>query len=84
VYGRSGKDRLTGGSGRDRIVGSTGGDRIVGGPGRDVVDGGKDDDTILVRDGVRDRVVCGTGKDDRVVADRIDSVAADCERVSRG
>jgi Ca2+-binding RTX toxin-like protein len=81
VYGRSGKDRLSGGSGADRLVGSSGGDRLHGGSGADTLVGGKDSDTILARDGVRDRISCGSGKDDRVVADRRDAVARDCERV---
>jgi hypothetical protein len=39
-------------------------------------------DVLSVRDARRDRVVCGAGRD-RVVADRLDVVARDCERVTR-
>ena len=49
-----------------------------------MIDGGKDDDVILARDGRRDTISCGTGKPDRVVADRADRVAGDCESISRG
>jgi dipeptidyl aminopeptidase/acylaminoacyl peptidase len=41
------------------------------------------DDRILARDGRRERIGCGPGRD-RVVADRNDALARDCERVSRG
>jgi hypothetical protein len=36
-----------------------------------------------VRDGELDHIGCGSGRD-RVVADRGDDVARDCERVQRG
>jgi hypothetical protein len=63
----------------------TAGGALVGGvPGADTIDGGKDNDVILARDGQRDVISCGTGKDDRAVADRIDSVATDCETISTG
>jgi hypothetical protein len=37
---------------------------------------------INVRDGQKDTVSCGAGND-RVIADKIDRVAKDCESVSR-
>ena len=73
INGNSGNDVLKGNSGRDRISGSTGADRIAGGGGND---------RINARDGRRDRVNCGTGRD-RVVADTIDRVSRNCELVSR-
>ena len=75
-------DRLAGGSGDDRISGRAGDDGINGGPGRDVLSGGSGTDSIGARDGQRDRIACGKGRD-RVSADRVD-VLAGCERVSRG
>ena len=56
---------------------------VTGGGGADVIEGGKDDDTIHARDGERDAIACGTGKRDRVTADRRDRVAGDCESVNR-
>jgi len=64
---------LKGNSGKDRIVGST---------GRDVVSGGSGSDRIDVRDGKRDRVNCGRGRD-TVIADSKDRVSDNCERVVR-
>ena len=56
---------------------------LDGGRFYDRLDGGPGDDLILARDGFpRDRVSCGPGRD-RVVADRGDLVATDCETVAR-
>jgi len=70
------------GPGNDRVVGGRGQDLLIGGPGRDFLSGRGQDDVIRSRDGERDVVVCGWGSD-RVFADRLDRVAADCERVFR-
>jgi Ca2+-binding RTX toxin-like protein len=83
LFGISGKDVMDGGAGADTLIGGTGGDRITGGPGADRIVGGKDDDTIAARDGVRDRIDCGTGKRDTVRADRRDRIVGGCERVRR-
>ena len=91
ISGSSGRDRIEGGAGSDRIAGGSSGDRIAGGRGNDRLDGnsGSDrisgssgSDRISARDGKRDRINCGSGRD-RVVADRIDRVARNCERVKR-
>jgi TolB protein len=82
LCGRSGRDVIVGGAGDDRLRGGAGDDRLKGGAGRDVILGGRGRDTIESRDRLRDRIVCGRGRD-RVVADRRDSVARDCERVAR-
>ena len=79
IVGQSGKDEIDGGSGNDNIDGGESDDTIVGGPGTDHIAGGNDDDTINVRDGERDVVSCGTGNEDGVTADPVDSVAGDCE-----
>jgi len=55
---------------------------LVGGPGRDRLFGGFGRDTFRARDGERDIVGCGAGRDE-VFADRIDLVGVDCERVRR-
>ena len=75
-------DVLSGGNGDDHLAGGYGNDRLTGGRGRDRLDGGAANDTVNARDGTRDKVRCGPGRD-RVSADRADSVARDCEVVSR-
>jgi Ca2+-binding RTX toxin-like protein len=82
LTGALGSDRVSGGSGDDRLTGSSGNDEISGGSGRDVFSASSGNDTISARDGTRDRIDCGSGRD-RVSADRLDKVASNCERVSR-
>ncbi len=79
LAGGSGNDRLFGGADNDQLFGEAGTDRIVGGGGRNHVDGGTGNDSIEVRNGERDRVLCGKGRD-RVRADRIDRLNS-CEVV---
>jgi TolB protein len=81
--GDGGFDTLVGGPGDDVLIGRGDPDRISGGPGHDRIDAGIENDTIHVRDGWRDLVACGGGRRDSVIADRLDSVARDCERVER-
>ncbi len=83
MLGGAGADRLAGGAGHDRLVGGTGRDRLVGGRGGDVLIAGPGNDRVLARDGRRDRIRCGAGRD-TVVADAVDRVASDCERVRTG
>jgi N-acetylglucosamine-6-sulfatase len=68
-----GRDTLWGLHGNDLLRGGRGRDRILAGPGRD---------RILDREGARDVIACGQGVD-RVLADRLDVVAKDCEIVRR-
>lgn len=75
-------DRLRGTALRDLIYGLAGNDTIAGRGGEDDLHGGPGNDVLLARDGGRDRVDCGRGRDS-VVADRDDRVARDCERVIR-
>gem|GEM_PF-2490471 len=77
-----GKDRVNGGSGADRILGQFGNDRLVGAAGKDRISGGSGNDLLLTRDGIRDRVRCGPGRD-VVKADDKDVVDGGCEHVSR-
>jgi RTX calcium-binding nonapeptide repeat (4 copies)/WD40-like Beta Propeller Repeat len=82
ICGRPGSDRIDGASGNDRLEAGSGADTVTGGSGRDAVFGWDGPDVILVRDGQRDTVECGAQRD-TVVADRLDRVARDCERVVR-
>lgn len=82
LNGLAGNDILRGGAGNDVLRGGAGNDLLIGGPGRDTMLGGAGNDVIRARDGQRDRVDCGTGRD-VVYADRRDVVARDCERVKR-
>lgn len=70
--GGSGNDRLSGGGGDDVLAGGTGSDRLLGGAGRDSID---------ARDGRRDFINCGPGRD-AVRVDSLDRLRR-CERVSR-
>jgi Ca2+-binding RTX toxin-like protein len=81
MVGGPGPDRLRGLAGNDRIWGGSGGDRIVGGAGRDRLAGDAGNDRIDARDGLRDRVLCGKGRDITYV-DRRDTVRG-CETVRR-
>jgi Ca2+-binding RTX toxin-like protein len=75
-------DSFTGTTGKQTIDGRGGDDTIDGGPDADVLAGGAGNDTILARDGAVDTITCGADTDE-VTADWNDTVAADCESVSR-
>ena len=74
IAGTDRKDELIGTKGPDQILGD-------GGDGRDRIDAGRGNDVIYSRDGVRDTIDCGTGRD-TVVADTVDRVT-NCEKVTR-
>ncbi len=80
IKGFGGKDRLFGYRGDDRLEGGAGGDLLVGGAGRDQLRGGAGNDRISARDGQRDFISCGTGRD-VVIKDAIDTVARDCPAI---
>jgi hypothetical protein len=83
LVGTPGADVIFGRGGSDRLLGRAGSDLLHGGPGNDRLEGGAGSDRIAVQyDGGRDRVRCGGGLD-VVNGDLFDSVAADCELVSR-
>ena len=91
IEGGTGDDHLSGGRGDDNVQGqqgddveqgNAGDDTISGGSGHDKLSGGAGNDRINARDGHRDRVTCGSGRDS-VRADRSDVVSKDCEKVSR-
>ena len=81
LVGRGGDDRIFGYGGDDRLYGGQGNDFLRGGPGKDRMDGGAGNDRIEARDGQRDVVICGAGRDE-VVSDQKDVIRGDCERVN--
>jgi len=95
-----GDKNLVGGDGNDDVEGGRGSDNIVGGIGNDFLFEGAEPDVAKIdhlsagagNDGVwvlnwspvgKDVLSCGDGFD-RVLADRTDVIAADCERVLFG
>ena len=89
--GRAGNDVLSGGAGNDRLSGGAGDDRLSGGDGSDVLVGGSGHnsygagagaDDVHARNGRRETIDCGPGRDIARV-DRGDRVRS-CERVRRG
>ena len=94
-----GDDSLVGGSGNDAVFGAQGSDNIVGGRGNDFLDQGTEpvakiddlsagagNDVVWVLNWSpvgKDVLSCGSGFD-RVIADRTDVIAPDCERVFFG
>jgi len=82
LRGMDGDDCLEGGAGNDRLEGGNGNDRLSGGTGNDSIDGGPGNDTVFAREGRRDTVKCGSGRDTARV-DRVDAVSG-CEQVRRG
>jgi Ca2+-binding RTX toxin-like protein len=79
LLGLRGNDRLTGGAGRDGIGGGAGRDVLRGGSGRDRLSARKGADRLYTRDGVRDSVVGGPGRD----VGRVDKVAGSSKRAAR-
>jgi Ca2+-binding RTX toxin-like protein len=89
LEGGPGNDVVAGGLGSDNVVGEEGNDLMADGEvpdqSEDRLSGGAGNDVILVvnRPAFEDKVTCGGGFD-RVIADRKDVVAPDCERVVIG
>jgi endoglycosylceramidase len=79
IWTGAGADLAYGGPGADLLAGEEGADRLTGGSGTDRFSGGRDADRLLARDGRRELVRCGPGRD-RVSADRRERLARDCER----
>jgi Ca2+-binding RTX toxin-like protein len=95
-----GDKNVVGGPGNDEVDGGRGSDNVLGGRGNDIMFEGAEPDVARIdtmsagagNDGVwilnwsprgKDVVSCGSGFD-RVLADRTDVIAADCERVFFG
>jgi Ca2+-binding RTX toxin-like protein len=89
LVGGDGNDAVQGGLGSDNVVGGDGNDWVVAGevenPVKDTLSGGDGNDVLAVINDPagKDVVACGRGFD-RVLADRADLLAPDCERVFRG
>lgn len=73
LSGDRGRDRLLGGLGNDTLLGGQGRDVLVGGAGRDALAGDAGPDELQARDGRRDTVDGGTGRD-RALVDALDVV----------
>ncbi len=71
-FGRN--DRIRGLGGNDVLIGGPGNDVLVGGSGRDRLLGGGGRDTLLARDGARDNVNGGAGRDRASIDPRLDRV----------
>jgi Ca2+-binding RTX toxin-like protein len=78
LFGQAGADTLSGGAGKDKLDGGTGNDKLNGGKGKDTLIGGRGNDTINARDGVRETINCGPGRDS-VKADKRDKLKG-CEK----
>ena len=89
LVGGPDNDLVLTGSGSDRALGEEGNDLLVEPAFReasvDIYSGGSGDDVFVAnnRPAAKDIVVCGRGLD-RVLADRDDVVASDCEKVYFG
>jgi Ca2+-binding RTX toxin-like protein len=89
MVGGSGNDAVIGGRGSDNVLGEEGNDLVADGPERefatDRLTAGDGNDVVAVvnRPAFKDLVTCGGGFD-RVLADRKDVLADDCERVFIG
>jgi Ca2+-binding RTX toxin-like protein len=89
MVGGSGNDSVIGGRGSDIVLGEEGNDLVVDGPDRefatDNVSGGDGNDVVgaVNRPAFVDIVTCGGGFD-RVIVDRKDVLAPDCEKVFFG
>jgi hypothetical protein len=81
LLGNEGGDVLRGQAGNDRLTGSAGADVLVGGAGVNAYDAGPGADLVDARNGKRELVRGGSGRD-RARIDRYDRVRG-CERVSR-
>jgi Ca2+-binding RTX toxin-like protein len=79
IHGTPGPDWIYGRAGDDCLYGGRGDDRLYGGPGHDRIWGGSGDDRIYARDGTRDWIDCGPGRD-TVWADPVD-IVRHCEVV---
>jgi Ca2+-binding RTX toxin-like protein len=82
LYGERGNDTLNGGAGNDRLYGGGGRDVLNRGADPDELDGGDGGDRLSARDGRREAVRCGGGRD-RASTDSIDMLFR-CERVRSG
>ena len=89
LLGGPGNDFVIGGRGSDNILGEEGNDLVIDGPDRefatDKLSAGDGNDVVgaVNRPAFKDIVTCGGGFD-RLIVDRKDVVAPDCEKVFFG
>jgi Ca2+-binding RTX toxin-like protein len=76
---RGGNDEIYGQPGGNSISGSDVADNLYGG---DELSGGNNNDTINALGGGRDLINCGLGNDDQVIADEVDGVQGDREKIT--
>jgi Ca2+-binding RTX toxin-like protein len=81
ILGLGGRDLLKGRGGADVLKGGPAGDRLVGGKRDDRMIGAGGNDVIYARDGHRDTIDCGAGRDSAIV-DRAEDGVYDCEGIS--
>ncbi len=81
IFGADGPDKLTGSAKANTIDAGAGDDRVTGGSGKDAIFAGDGDDVVEARDGIVDRIDCGTGKDVATVDSN--DVSKGCERLLR-
>jgi Ca2+-binding RTX toxin-like protein len=72
VLGGPGNDVISGGPGNDVLQGGLGTDQLLGGTGNDQISGGAGNDSISARDGRRDVVVGGPGRDTATLDKKLD------------
>ena len=72
LEGGAGLDRLLGGPGGDVLMGGSLGDVLLGGAGRDTMRGGSGNDVLLARDGSRDVVDGGPGRNTGRIDQQLD------------
>lgn len=80
LIGGPGNDRIYGGPDDDRLYGGTGNDYIKGGDGFDTITGGPGNDFIDASGKGLDKVDCGGGSNDTVIAKRLEHVYR-CEHI---
>jgi Ca2+-binding RTX toxin-like protein len=78
IFGKAGNDTIRGRGRIDLLVGGPGEDDLQGGLNFDEIYGGRGDDKIRAREGVRDQIDCGPGRDTAIV-DRFEDGLFDCE-----
>ena len=82
IRGNPGNDRIEGNDGNDRIEAGAGNDVVFGGAGDDRIFGGSGNDLIIGGNG-HDVIDCGPGNDRVQGVGPLDTVAKNCEHVSR-
>jgi hypothetical protein len=83
LIGGGGQDTLTAGKGPVDMIAGSGATTMNGGAGRASYQGGPGADTVNGRNGLAEEIACA-GAEDVVTADDGDTVASDCESVTRG